>query len=314
MAEGSKVEYKTLLKSLPGVLWLYQTLRSVYWLLKTNSFRFIRAFPPGHYYSPIPDSKSVLASARAIFDQGVEQCPGIVLREEAQLELVEVFSRYYDDLPWSEVPGQATRYYYQNDFFSYGDAITAYSFLRHYKPNKIVEVGSGFSSAALLDVNELFLEKRIDFSFIEPHPERLFGLLRPEEKHLVLQQQVQDTPLQQFCALCEDDILFIDSSHVVKTGSDLQRTFFDILPALKPGVFVHFHDILWPFEYPKEWFQDGRAWNEAYFLRSFLQFNDAFEIVYFNSYLAAHHTGVLREKMPLCCKNPGGSLWLRKVS
>jgi hypothetical protein len=305
---------KRLLKSIPGVYWLYQILRSVYWLLRTRSFQFIRVDPPGHYYSPIPDYKSVLAGAPALFDQDADQCAGIALREKAQLDLMEVFSRYYDELPWSEVPSEAARYYYRNDFFRYADAIITYSLLRHYKPSRVVEVGSGFSSAAMLDVNDLFLEKAAHFTFVEPHPQRLLGLLRQEEQHIVLQQQVQHVPLRPFSALCENDVLFIDSSHVVKIGSDLQRIFFEILPALKPGVFVHFHDIFWPFEYPKEWFLKGRAWNEAYFLRSFLQFNDAFEIVYFNSYLAARYTGHLREKMPLCCKDPGGSLWLRKVA
>lgn len=283
----------------------------IYWLRKTGSFRFVRAYPPGHYYSPLPDYENVLRGW-TFFDRDTLGCPGIDLREGAQLELMETFSRYYDELPWTEAPNGATRYHYENDFFSYGDAITMYSLFRHYKPRRVVEVGSGYSSAAMMDVNDLFLEKTIQFTFVEPHPKRLLGLLRQEEP-IILRQPVQDTPLEEFRNLNENDVLFVDSSHVVKAGSDLQRIFFSVLPALKPGVFVHFHDIFWPFEYPKEWFLEGRAWNEAYLLRSFLQFNSAFEIVCFNSYLAACHEDALQERLPLFRKNPGGSLWLRKI-
>jgi predicted O-methyltransferase YrrM len=310
-----KLKLKELLQTIPGVLWIYQTLKSGYWLLKTDSFRFIKwPIPAGHFYSPIPDSKGVLARAQVLFDQGVDRCPGIELREKAQLELLEVFSRYYDALPWSEVPANSTRYHLGiSGFFKHGDAIALYSFLRHYEPRKVVEVGSGFSSAAMLDTNDLFLEKAVDFTFVEPYPDRLFRLLRREDKPTILRKQVQDTPLEVFSDLSENDILFVDSSHVVKIGSDVKDILFRILPALKPGVLIHFHDIFWPFEYPKEYLLKGAAFNEAYFLRSFLQFNEAFEIMLFNSYLATHHGDAL-QKMPLFSKNPGSSVWLRKVA
>jgi hypothetical protein len=99
----------------------------------------------------------------------------------------------------------------------------------------------------------------------------------------------------------------------LNVGSGVARIFFEILPKLKRGVMVHFHDILWPFEYPKEWFIEGRAWNEAYALRVFLQFNNVFEILYFNSYMGHFYRKRLQEKMPLCLRNTGGSLWLKKV-
>ncbi len=110
------------------------------------------------------------------------------------------------------------------------------------------------------------------------------------------------------------DVVFIDSSHVVKIGSDVAYILFHILPELQPGVIVHFHDILWPFEYPEDWLCEGRAWNEAYVLRAFLQFNEAFDILYFNSYIWHHHAERLQQKMPLCMKNPGGSIWLQKTA
>ena len=89
------------------------------------------------------------------------------------------------------------------------------------------------------------------------------------------------------------------SSHVVKVGSDVGHILFNILPNLNPGVIVDFHDIFWPFEYPKEWITLGRAWNESYFLRSFLQYNEAFGILFFNSFIRKRHSDLLREKMPM---------------
>ena len=107
------------------------------------------------------------------------------------------------------------------------------------------------------------------------------------------------------------DILFIDSSHVAKIGSDVVYLMTEVLPQLRPGVLVHFHDVFWPFEYPEEWVQEGRAWNETYMLKAFLQFNERFRILLFCSYLALHHRAVLEQHLPLALKNSGGSLWLR---
>ena len=118
----------------------------------------------------------------------------------------------------------------------------------------------------------------------------------------------------------ENDILFVDSSHVAKTQSDVVHLLFKILPSLNKGVIIHFHDILWPFEYPRLWLDDGRAWNEAYFLRAFLQFNSAFRILYFNSMMENRLSDFLRSTMPLAMKTPSSrltpgntSLWIRKV-
>ena len=108
-------------------------------------------------------------------------------------------------------------------------------------------------------------------------------------------------------------ILFIDSTHVSKIGSDVNSLLFDILPKLNRGVYVHFHDVFYPFEYPQEWVYQGLAWNEAYILRAFLQHNDAFKIVFFNTYLELFYREKFENSMPLCLKNPGGSIWLTKT-
>ncbi|PON13546.1 hypothetical protein C2W62_33810 [Candidatus Entotheonella serta] len=150
--------------------------------------------------------------------------------------------------------------------------------LRRQHPRRVIEIGSGFSSSVMLDVNDLFLDNSVQFTFIEPYPERLFEQFRDDDqqRHTVIEKPLQDVLLSLFRELSAGDILFIDSSHVVKIGSDVAYILFHILPALQSGVLIHFHDILWPFEYPEDWIFEGRAWNEAYVLRSFLQFNHMF--------------------------------------
>jgi hypothetical protein len=117
-----------------------------------------------------------------------------------------------------------------------------------------------------------------------------------------------------------DDILFIDSSHVTKVGSDVNQILFNVLPALRPGVLVHIHDIFWPFEYPAVWYAEGRAWNEIYLVRAFLEYNSAFEIVLFLSYLERRRPELITALMPLARRRAAGSpnlggssLWLRKL-
>jgi len=215
------------------------------------------------------------------------------------------------------------RYHFDNAYFSYGDGVLLYSFLRHFRPKQVTEVGSGFSSALMLDVNERYLDGKTQFTFVEPYPDRLFSLLsdRDRQSNLVETKVVQHVDSSVFTRLKEGDILFIDSSHVAKTHSDVLHILFNVLPSLNRGVIVHFHDILWPFEYPVSWLTDGRAWNEAYFLRAFLQYNPSFEILFFNSYMALHQREILAKDMPLALKIPSStvtpgnsSLWIRKVA
>ncbi|MCA8978050.1 MAG: class I SAM-dependent methyltransferase, partial [Planctomycetes bacterium] len=200
------------------------------------------------------------------------------------------------------------------DYFPYGDAFTYHALLRHLQPQRVIEVGAGWSSAVLLDTDERHLDNRIDCVFVEPYPDRLRSLLRPEDvaRTRLLQQRVQDVDLDEFRALRARDILFIDSSHVCKTGSDVAHALFAILPCLQPGVWVHFHDIHTNFEYEPSWVREGRAWNEAYFLRAFLMHNRDWEIALHGATLAEHAPEELLPLMPKLGTAVGGSLWLRK--
>lgn len=300
----------------PGYRRLSNVLRKHYDPHGYGSNPFLRAWPAGHYYSPLPDPKFVDERKATLFNRQVESIPGIENNEDGQLALAETLSQYYRDLPFTDKERAGLRYYFDNIWFSYGDAIILNAMLRHYKPRRIVEVGSGFSSAVMLDTNDLHLSKQISCTFIEPEPERLFTLLSEEDKkrHEVIVGMVQDVPLTQFELLDANDILFIDSSHVVKIGSDVVHLLTNVLPILREGVIVHFHDVFWPFEYPERWVQEGKAWNENYLIKAFLQFNSKFRILFFNSYLATHHEREMGQKFPLWLRDTGGSLWLQRTS
>jgi hypothetical protein len=188
--------------------------------------------------------------------------------------------------------------------------------IRHARPRRIIEVGSGYSSCVTLDTNEVFFDNRIACTFVDPYPQFLRWLLRDDDlgRIEILDRGLQGITLDLFRTLESNDILFIDSTHVAKVGSDVNYIFAEILPTLRPGVYVHFHDIFYPFEYPKEWIYEGRFWTEAYLLRAFLSFNRAYEIVLFNTFLERFHRDRFVRRMPLCLMNEGGSIWLRRVA
>ena len=271
------------------------------------------AFPAGHYHSPIPSQEEVLThlSLRQKADSGV---PDVQVDKDGHFELLQKFQKFYGELPFPIQRTPDCRYYYENPSYSYGDAIFLYSFLRNTLPRKIIEVGSGFSSAVILETAERFFPHRAEIVFIEPYPERLKALLNPqdEEKARIIERRVQEVPLDIFGGLKSGDFLFIDSSHVIKAGSDVHFLMFDVLPRLPAGVFVHFHDMFYPFEYPAEWLLSGNYWNEDYFLRAFLAGNERWRIHFFNTYAAAVFKDFLAARMPLCLRNIGGSLYLRR--
>ncbi len=301
------------LKRIPGCRQLNSALRRHYDRFGLNPFLMFA--PPGHFNSPIPDLELVDRDRATLFDKGVACVPGIAMNVDQQLGLLAEFSRYYADLPFQDEKSEGLRYHFRNTYFSYGDAIVLYSMLRHFRPRRIVEVGSGFSSAVMLDTNELFFSSKIALTFVEPYPERLFSLMTDEDRrqHEVIVDVVQAVPDERFAALEANDILFIDSSHVAKVGSDVVHLLTNVLPHLNNGVIVHFHDVFWPFEYPEEWIRGGRAWNETYILKAFLQFNSKFRMLLFNSYLASHHRSAVARRLPLFPKEAGGSLWIQRA-
>jgi hypothetical protein len=268
------------------------------------------AFPAGHFYSPIPDLDDVTSRADRIF--GGAEPAGVDLRPERQLARLDEFAGYYTELPYPEVgAADGLRYRYDNVFFGYGDAIAYYSMLRSIRPRRILEIGSGWSSALALDVVDRFLGGETSMIFIEPFTERLDSLLRPVDRRSceVIAEPLWRVDVAIFDELDAGDILFIDSTHVSKVGSDVNQLFFDVIPRLRAGVHVHVHDVFYPFEYPREWVNDGRAWTEDYLLRAYLTHNDRARVTWFNSQLALFHFDQVSDRLPLWGRNTGGSLW-----
>lgn len=278
--------------------------------------RRVFAIPPGHFYSPIPAPEEIDRDAGRLFNRWPRDLPGVNLNEDKQLALLSHLSAYYAELPFSEHKAKDRRYFFENPMYSYSDAICLYGMIRHVRPRRIVEVGSGHSSCVMLDTNERFFKSSIRCTFIEPHPERLLSLLAPEDKDRIelVTSRVQDVDIARFRDLESNDVLFVDSSHVVKVGSDVNYIVSEVLPALRVGVYVHFHDIFYPFEYPREWIETGRYWTEGYLLRAFLAYNSAFEIVLFNTFLEHFHRDRFVAQMPLCLRNEGGSIWIRRIA
>jgi hypothetical protein len=268
--------------------------------------------PPGHFYSPIPgreDRERVIAK-RGEFPSAI---PGVDLNTDVQMELVRRLARWYPEVPFSDNQGDRYRYFFANPNYSYADAIFYFCMLLELKPSRVIEVGSGWSSALLLDVNENRLAGAVDISFIEPYPDTLRRLTRPGDLDDRLREApLQSIPLALFDSLRSGDILFIDSTHVVRAGSDVNFLFFEVLPRLETGVYVHIHDVFYPFEYPIDWLREGRSWNEDYLLRGFLQYNSAFEIVLFSTYIQQVYPEFFAKNMPNCGLNPGGCIWLRR--
>jgi predicted O-methyltransferase YrrM len=269
-------------------------------------------FPAGHYYSPIPSETEVLAYLESKKPLG-EELPGIDLHKQQQHDLLEEYTQFYEELPFPEEKSAKHRYYYLNGWFSYADAIFLYCFLRKHQPRRIIEVGSGFSSAVMLDTIEGFFPQKPEITCIDPDAERLDSLMMEGDRTWVrlIEKKIQEVPPDIFTELESGDLLFIDSSHVVKCGNDLHLLMFEILPHLRSNVFVHFHDVFYPFDYPSIWLRQGRYWNENYFLRAFLSYNLEWSIYFFNTYVHLFYGDFIKERMPLCSKNPGGSLYLR---
>jgi hypothetical protein len=278
--------------------------------------RYQTLWEPGHYYSAIPDQQAGLA---IVSKSQLSNLPinGINLNEESQLLLMDKLIPFMKESSFrNEEQTNQHRFFNKNGIYGYSDALILESMIRYLKPLRIVEAGSGYTSALMLDVNDKFFNGKINLEFIEPYPTRLFELLSEQDKKQVVLrlQGLQSVDLSVFKSLDKNDILFIDSTHVAKTGSDLLYLFFEILPVLQSGVYIHFHDIFNNFEYlPYHFEWKGFGWNENYFLRSFLMYNNQFEVVLFSSLLDSKYKDQIKARMPDYPFFTGGQFWMKKL-
>ena len=247
---------------------------------------------PGHFYSP--------ATSTADRDRAVQwrsRPPvGLDLREAHQAQLMRELSPLMTDLPEDR--------WQPNGMFDRSDASVLHAMLRHHQPKRLVEIGSGYSTAVALDVVARHLPE-LDITCVEPNPQRLRSRLRPGDRVTIIDEPVQEAPLEIFRSLAPGDVLFIDSTHVLKPGSDVAWLYLHILPSLPPGIIVHVHDVHWPFEYPESWIREGRDWTETYLLRAFLTHNDAWRIHLMTSWVWAEHPDLVPH---LLRGQPTGSL------
>lgn len=279
----------------PTYLWRFLKSRLLKRYLKKHPNERGRTFfSPGHFHSPLLDIESLKSGNSDLPHDGVDNWEHIPMHQNAQCLLFQELLNLHPALPFPTKASPDFRYHHDNDWFPLADAFTLSGLLRREKPRRILEVGSGFSTAVMLDtLDQSDVETLI--TCIEPQPERLKTLLRNQDAQRItlLSKLIQEVPLSQFLALEAGDILFIDSSHVAKIGSDVAFLFLRVLPILKPGVWVHIHDIFYPMSYPADWIREGRAWNESLFLRAFLMGNSSYEIRAFNSYAGAVFSAIL---------------------
>lgn len=252
-----------------------------------HSSRLARSerYPPGHFYSAVPSVRDITKRASTIFLKS-RDIRAIDLNTARQVQILKEFT-FMEQKPSFYSGAKARRFDIENDSFSYDDAPVLHYMMRRLRPKRVIEIGSGHSSACMLDTSEVYLNDSVEFTFIDVNCDNLRqNLLEGDRSKVeILERPVQDVDLTLFSTLQKDDLLFIDSSHVMKTGSDLHTIFFEVLPTLAPGVCVHFHDVRYPFEYQRSMLMKGVFWNEAYLLRAFLSYNEAFEITFWLNYL-----------------------------
>ena len=294
---------KTLLSKIPY-------LRYAYYYRSNSQHR------PGHYYSPVVDQEDLRRRQDSIWNDQKE-LPGIDLNIAEQESYFNPLIEASQKIPFQNTADGSHRYYYDNKTYPHADGLVLFTMLNKLKPKRLIEVGSGFSSALTLDTMDQFLKYPIELTFIEPNPQdRLFNLLRKEDYHTttIVKDIVQNTPPETFKILEANDILLIDNSHVSKTGSDVNYLVTQVLPILNKGVVVHIHDIFFPFEYPKEWLLDLKLnWNEIYTVHSFLLFNNQYKIIFFSDFIQSKYKDELGEKAPLLFEGRPGSLWIKKI-
>ncbi len=274
-----------------------------------------------HYYGPVPDAR-YLEGATDLWEKASD-LPGIDLNDENHLRFLnEIFPQYQNEFDFSlNKTGNPHDYFINNGAFGLVSATVLHSMVRHFKPETVLEVGSGNSTyvsarASLLNADG---GQSTQVVSIEPYPNPVLRNGFPGLTKLV-SMKVEEVGLDPFTQLKSGDILFIDTSHVVRTGGDVNFLYLEVLPRLEKGVIVHIHDIFLPKEYPRDWvIGQQRYWTEQYLLQAFLAFNSHFEVLWCGSYAYLKFLDELKKAFP----PPEGlgsrenyfssSFWMKKV-
>jgi hypothetical protein len=276
---------------------------------------------PDHFYTPIPELERIRHDAT--WDSEPREVPGIDMNLGYQERLLfSDFPRYVNEydfpLKRPDSAKDAGGFYFQNGMFANTDAEVYYCMIRHFKPKQIIEVGAGWSthiSCAAATQNRRDDGTGAEITVIEPYPNR--KLLEPLRLHLagIMEKKVQDVAPEFFNRLGRNDILFIDSSHVVKSGGDVNYLFLEILPRLNAGVIVHIHDIRIPYEVPKLFLLDqSRFFTEQYLLQALLIGNKGFQILCGTYLMTKRHPEKISATFRSSCggRYVGGSFWIQR--
>jgi predicted O-methyltransferase YrrM len=306
----------TIKKIINGVFW---RIRRYFLIFFQKNYLFWQKYGfhivPNNYSSPIPDTRQIKDSLW----NNEKKIYGIDFLENKQTALLDEFikkyKKEYEAFP-SDKTGIPYQYYINNDAYSSVDGEILYCIIRKFNPGKIYEIGSGFStfcSAQALIKNST--DNTGLLTAFEPYPNEILQKGFPGLHNLV-KKDIQEIPISEFEKLEKNDILFIDSSHVLKIGNDVYFEFLQILPRLKKGVLIHIHDIFLPSEYPKEWvMQEYRYYTEQYLLQAFLSFNESFEVLWAGSFMHLYHSVKLEKAFNSYKKDNcwPGSFWIRKI-
>lgn len=274
---------------------------------------------PLHYYQPIPDLPEI--EKRGVFSKE-SKLRGIQFYPEACIAFLKSLSfPFATECQWPNEPSNNPRQFHlHNGCFSFGCAAPLHCMIRNNKPKRIVEIGSGNSSKVISAAIELNARENHETQYTIIDPYSTLTLENLPKSTRIIRNPVESMEMDVFEALTENDILFVDSSHVCKTGSDVNFEILEILPSLSKGVFVHFHDIPMPFEYPKTYFTNPHFrvfWNESYLLQAFLACNREFQIVLPMSYLQKYYLDDLKSLFPNSLKTSfgwvSGSFWIKRI-
>jgi hypothetical protein len=267
------------------------------------------------YYEPRFDYRQLERPLREPRD-----LPGIDWNVDEQLALLEEL-RYGDEiaaLPRTRTGGDGL--FVENPFFGAGDIGYWYNLLRARKPRRLIEIGSGYSTLvarrAIARTTADGAPHRTEHVCIEPHPSPIVRRLAAEGEVRLLEERVERVGREMFGELGDGDVLFIDSSHMIRPQGDVLFEYLELLPSLRPGVIVHVHDIFSPRDYLERWLRDGGVfWNEQYLLESFLSNNREWKIIGAVNLLAHDHFERLRRATPfLTPDTEPGSFYIQKIA
>jgi len=276
-------------------------------------FRRVGVYPiRDHYYEPL------FSSQHLRHPKGQDRdLPGLDMNDREQLALLDQF-HFNEELEAIPVTkGRQLEFYYHNGSFESGDAEYWFNVIRLFKPHRIIEVGSGNSTliahAAVAQNKAEDPQYSCDHVCIEPYE---MPWLEQLPAVRIIRNKVEDTPLEVFQNLERNDILFIDSSHVLRAQGDVEYEVLRILPRLNPGVVVHFHDIFTPKDYMLDWDREEQTlfFNEQYILEAFLCSNRRFRIIGAVNYLRHHYPEHISQKCPMLAREidsrEPGSFWI----